>query len=439
MQKTAMPWRQIAFKFHLYLAMTLGLLFAAMGLTGSIAVYGDAVDELLNPKLVIDQPQEKYQSLDRIMAAVRAAHPERRGPWILDMPRTPESMLTAWYERPGLSESLRNSPLMVSVNPYTADVVASRVWGETAVTWLLDLHTQLHSGRLGWNAVGWLGLALLLSTLAGLCLWWPGLGGWRRALTVRHDGGANRLALDLHRLVGLVSAGVLLIVAFTGFNLVFPKPSELLAGASGMSHGDDGPNVRSSAIPNDRPVGLDEAVLLARGPFPHAVVRRVVTPDGADGTYRVYLRQRSEVNQRHPMTTVWLDRHSGQIREVRNPARLSAGETALTWLWPLHTGEAFGPWGRFLWCLAGLSPALLYVTGMLRWLVARGWLRDFKVDLSPVGRAFERMGAVTATWGGAACHRSRPVLLEAKDVLLGWFKRGMRWFQGKPGETRGWW
>lgn len=429
----------MAFKFHLYSALTLGLFFAAMGLTGSIAVYGDAVDELLNPRLVIAQPQDKYQSLDRIMAAVRAAHPDRRGPWILEMPRSPESMLTAWYERPGLNESIRNSPLMVAVNPYTAEVVASRFWGETAATWLLDLHTQLHAGWLGLNAVGWLGLALLLSALAGLSLWWPGLGGLRRAFAVRHDAGANRLALDAHRLVGLLSAGVLVIVAFTGFNLVFPKPSEWLVGAAGMGHGDDGPNVRGSAIPNARPVGLDEAVLLARGPFPHAEVRRVTTPDGADGTYRISLRQRSEVNQRHPMTTVWVDRYSGQIREVRNPARFSAGETALTWLWPLHTGEAFGGWGRFLWFLAGLCPALLYATGLLHWLVAQGWVRDCHVNLAPLGRGYNRLAWLAARWGGAVRREWRPVSTQARALIVRWLKEAARALRGKPGPKRGWW
>jgi uncharacterized iron-regulated membrane protein len=429
----------MAFKFHLYVALTLGLFFVVMGLTGSIAVYGDAVDELLNPRLVIEQPQDKYQSLDRIMAAVRAAHPNRQGPWILEMPRSPESMLTAWYERPGLSQSLRNSPLMVSVNPYTAEVVASRFWGETAVTWLLDLHTQLQAGRLGLNAVGWLGLALLLSALAGLFLWWPGPGELRRAFAVRHDAGAHRLALDTHRLVGLLSAGVLVIVAFTGFNLVYPKPSAWLVGASGMGHGDDGPNVRGSAIPNDRPVGLDEAVLLARGPFPHAEVRRVTTPDGADGTYRISLRQRSEVNQRHPMTTVWVDRYSGQIREVRNPARFSAGEMALTWLWPLHTGEAFGGWGRFLWFLAGLCPALLYVTGLLRWLVARGWVRDCHVNLAPLGRGYNRLAHLMAQWGRAVRREWRPILKQARGLMVCWLKEAARALRGKPGPKRGWW
>lgn len=114
-----------------------------------------------------------------------------------------------------------------------------------------------------------------------------------------------------------------------------------------MGHGDAGSNVRSTAVPNQRPVTLAEAILVARGPFPSSEVRRVTTPAGELGVYRVNLRQRDEINQHHPFTTVWVDRWSGQIRDVRNPHRFSPGQTFTVWLWPLHTGEAFAPAAGF--------------------------------------------------------------------------------------------
>ena len=135
-------------KVHLYLALSAGFFFALMGLSGSLSIYREELDELLNPQLVIEEPQGKYQSLDRIMASVRAAHPNRYGSWTLEMPRSPHGMVTAWYDKPTETFFELYAPLMVSVNPYTAEVVTSRFWGETATTWLLDLHTQLQAGPL---------------------------------------------------------------------------------------------------------------------------------------------------------------------------------------------------------------------------------------------------------------------------------------------------
>ena len=383
--------RDLWLRVHLTIALIAGLFLALIGLAGSLSVYGEVLDEWLNPALTVEKQAGPSLSLDRIMAAVRAAHPDRPGSWVLELPRAPGRALTAWYEAPAETAGELYAPLMVSVNQYTAEIVASRFWGRTAATWLLDLHTQLHWGRTGWNFVGVLGVMLGASAVTGLYLWWPGVAGLKRAFGFRHDAGALRLALDLHRNIGLFAALPLLALAFTGALLAFPNIPEALVGSSGMSHGDDGPTVRSSALPDGHPVGLDEAVLLARGPFPHAEVRRVATPRGQTGTYRISLRQRSEVNQRHPVTTVWVDQYSGQIREVRNPSRFTAGETALTWLWPLHTGEALGPWGRFLWLLAGLTPGVLYITGLVRWLIGRGSLPDFDVDLNGWRRHVEQV------------------------------------------------
>jgi uncharacterized iron-regulated membrane protein len=369
-------------KVHLYLALSIGCFFALMGLTGSISVYREELDELLNPQLVIEEPQGKYQSLDRIMASVQEAHPDRYGSWTLEMPRSSHGMITVWYDKPRETFFELYAPLMVSVNPYTAEVVTSRFWGETVATWLLDLHTQLRLARFGWNAVGILGLLLMISIGTGLYLWWPGITGLRSALKIRHQAGMIRFAFDLHRLIGLLSAPVLLLLAFTGFLLSYPSVPESLTGSSGMEHGETGRNIPSTAIPNNHPVGLESAEFVARGPFPRAQLRRVTTPAGNAGIYRINLRQDGEINQRHPFTTVWVDRWSGHIKDVRNPASFSTGETVATWIWPLHTGEALGATGRFLWFLAGQSIFILYVSGLLRWLYRRGMVKDREVNLA---------------------------------------------------------
>jgi len=135
--------RSVWLKVHLYLALIAGFFFALIGLTGSLSIYREELDGLFNPQLVIDEPQGNYQSLDRIIASVRAAHPKRLGSWTLEMPRSPQDMITAWYDKTTETFFELYAPLMVSVNPYTGEVVANRFWGETATTWLLDLHTQL--------------------------------------------------------------------------------------------------------------------------------------------------------------------------------------------------------------------------------------------------------------------------------------------------------
>lgn len=382
--------RSVWVRIHLYLALSVGFLFVLIGLSGSLSVYRDELDELLNPALTVDDPKGEYLPLDRIMAAVREAHPNRTRAWVLEMPGSPRGMITAWYEKPVETAGEFYAPLMVSVNPYTAEVVASRFWGRTAATWIYNLHTQLHFGLFGWNSVGILGLLLIVSTITGLYLWWPGISRLRQNFLIRHDAGLARFAFDLHRTFGLFSAVILLLLAFTGFHLAYPKLLETILDASDMGHGDGGPEILSTGAPNGRPVSLAEAALIARGLFPSAELRRITTPDGENGTYRINLRRPAEPNIKHPSTLVWVDRWSGQIREVRNPNQFSEGQAFITRLWPWHTGEAFGAIGRFAWFCVGLMPAVLYVTGLIHWLHRRGSIRDREVNLAALRPKLER-------------------------------------------------
>jgi uncharacterized iron-regulated membrane protein len=168
--------------------------------------------------------------------------------------------------------------------------------------------------------------------------------------------------------------------------------------------------------------------LLARGPFPRAEVRQITTPEGPEGTYRVTFRQAFEVNQRHPMTAVWVDQYSGQIRQVRNAARFSRWETLITTIWPLHTGEMLDGWGRLAWFLAGLILPVLYVSGMVRWLIGRGIVRGAPVDFtmlnqwaSVVRQQWDRKIQNWTTWLVSALRSlQKTASLQTRRVQLWW-------------------
>ncbi|MCX7097212.1 MAG: PepSY-associated TM helix domain-containing protein [Methylococcales bacterium] len=399
---------------------------ALIGLTGSISIYRENLDTLLNPQLYIEEPSGTHQSLDKIMASVHAAHPNRYGAWTIEMPGSPHQMITAWYEKPTETFFELYAPLMVSVDPYTGKVICSRFWGQTATTWLLDLHTQLRLSRFGWNSVGILGGLLIVSCVSGLYLWWPGTRGLRQSLAIRHTAGMMRLALDLHRLLGLLCTPGLLLLACTGFLLSFPSVLESLAGSSGMEHGQTGRTITSTAVPNKHPTGLGAAASVAQGPFPRAELRRITTPAGDTGIYRINFRQASEINRRHPYTTVWVDRWSGQIKEVRNPTQFSKGGVFASWIWPLHTGEALGATGRLAWFFSGISLFVLYVSGLIRWLCKNRLLRDREVNFSALRPMLLKMGKILYRIGLRAILVLGWLMHEAKRYLP-YVNSGYQW------------
>jgi len=90
------------------------------------------------------------------------------------------------------------------------------------VSRLIDLHADLLGGPTGRkvNAIG--AVAVLLSALSGLVIWWPGIQRWRRSLVLRRGVGWKRLTWDLHSAMGFWSVGFTIVFAVSGIYLSIP-------------------------------------------------------------------------------------------------------------------------------------------------------------------------------------------------------------------------
>jgi len=361
--------REIWVRLHLVLALSVGLVFVLAGLTGSVLVFYVEIDRWLNPQLVVESgvvgnvgPRQSHETVFR---AIRAAHPNRDGSWRLEMPMADDAPVTARYYRPVETAHLAFAPLMVSVDPFSLQVRASRLWGDTAMTWLYDLHYALLLDRDGRTVLGVTGIALMLSLASGMYLWWPRAGRYAGALTFKRRAGSARRTYDLHKLGGIYGAVVLAVVVGSGVLLELSNwVNPLIDRASPLFRT---PAVQSQRNADAPRLAVDDAVRVALMNFPGASLRWIETPDGPAGTYRINLRAGDEPGVRFPRTNVWIDQYSGEVLAIRDRQFNSAGDTLLDWLHPLHSGEAFGMAGRIVVAISGLLPLLLFVTGVMRW------------------------------------------------------------------------
>lgn len=92
------------------------------------------------------------------------------------------------------------------------------------LSWLGKLHGSLlmESAGMTANAIG--GFLLAALCLTGIIVWWPGVGSWRRALTIYANSGWKRFVFDLHGALGFWTFSVLLMWGLTGGYFVFPDP-----------------------------------------------------------------------------------------------------------------------------------------------------------------------------------------------------------------------
>ncbi|WP_162560152.1 PepSY-associated TM helix domain-containing protein [Methylotetracoccus oryzae] len=353
---------------HRGLALSVGVLFVVMGLTGSLNVFHNEFDRWLNPRLTVSESGARYRSADELLAAVQAAHPRRFGSWTLVMPERPDGVVTVWFEKPAETYDEFYAPLMVSVNPYTAEVVASRFWGDTVMTWILKLHEELFMGRFGRTVVGCVAALLLVSLATGLTLWWPGRGRVRQSLRITlPPAHSSRLLFEIHRAAGVYGALILFMVALSGLHLVFPEWLEsAFRSSSAMGDIHDRLDVKSEAIPNSDPVSLGAALLIARGLFPKSPVQRLITPDTSTGSHQIWFGTPGQASAAGTAAIVCVDQFSGHILHVERVTPRPAGDAFLNFIRALHTGQVLGTPGRLLWSLAGWVPLVLYVTGIRR-------------------------------------------------------------------------
>ncbi|BBA32151.1 PepSY-associated TM helix family [Methylocaldum marinum] len=369
--------RPIWLKVHLWLGLSVGAVWVLMGLTGAVNVFRWDIDEWLNPELIVAEPGDTRKSLDEILAALRAAHPERNGIWSLEMPRHEAGMILA--RQMGKKADGSSEILFVSVNPYTADIVANRIYSDFSflITWIYDLHSTFFLGSAGFKLAGVFGLVLMITLATGVYLWWPRGNNWRAALAFKRGAGVERSIFDIHKLFGIYGLAVLFTIAFSGTCLVFRDYVRSAVALVSPIYGNFSPapappeGLKSVPVADVAPITLEHAAAVAGSIFPDARVRFVKTPGGPEGFHAIQMRQPGEASLFFTTTTVWVDQFSGEVLAVRDPNRFTAGETFLNLMWPLHNGEALGLAGRILVCIAGFLPLVLYLTGLSRWLQKR--------------------------------------------------------------------
>jgi uncharacterized iron-regulated membrane protein len=353
--------RRLLITLHKYAGLTVGLLLALTGITGSLLVFDHALDEALAPETVPAPQAGPAAPLQAVVAAARAAVPGQPAPTRINIARQPGSPHVVRFPTPAGAPG----PVEVSVAPADAKVLAVRQWGVYPMSWLYRLHYTLLAGTTGKYVVGVAGLFLLFFCLSGLYLWWPRRGQWRRALTVKRGSGSFRLNYDLHKTAGFYLLTVLAVTAFSGVGLVFPNPVETLVGA--VLPLQERPRPRSEPRPGALALNVDEAVAHGHAVFPDAELKRVFLPQGPTGSYRLSLNQPGEPWSAHAVSTVWVDQYSGEVLAVWDALDLAAGSTVMAWLFPLHNGDAFGLGGRWLIFIGGWIPALLFGTGLYMW------------------------------------------------------------------------
>lgn len=362
---------------HRTIGLFAGAVFVLVGLSGAILSFREDIDEWLNaPLMRVEAPaQPVYRSPDELLAAAVAEIGPGGTPERLAMPRHPRAAATITYMTE--TDDLDSVFYELFVDPYTAKVKGRRVslhgddtFSQPLIQIIAAFHWTLLLGVNNAYILGGVGVLLFLSILVGLWLWRPLSGDWRPGLKIKWGASAERVVYDIHRSVGVFSAAIILVMLFTGVAMIF-KPETRAATALLSPVRADPDFGKSTPIAGQSPLGVGEAIAIADTVFPDGSLLWALLPSSPNGVYVIGKQTRAEPNRSKTYRNVGIDQFSGKVLYVQDRKSFTAGERFLEWLFPLHSGEAFGEIGRPLTALIGLTPLVLYVTGFLRWRYKR--------------------------------------------------------------------
>lgn len=356
-----MKARTLIFRLHLIVGLTVGLLLAVSGLTGSLLVFDNAIDEALNPSLLrVAPPTATAQRIPPAQAieVVRQTYPQEQVARVR-LPREAGGV----YE---VCLRAQDDPRCVYVDPYSARVLGERVPAQSFKGRVFALHRRLFSGETGETIIGVCGLMLVLLSTSGVYLWWPGRQRLRRGFEINFGRArGRRLQFDLHRVVGILAMAFLCLIGLTGAGMAFGPTSERFFNRVTASPPRPAQPI-SLPRPGSAPVALGLVLHHADEALPGAETIIVNLPQTPTAPFVVRKRLPGEW---HPngKSIVYLDQYSGAMLGVQNALAAPAGTRLTNALYPLHTGYLAGTLTRFVHVLVGLTPLLLFSTGLLMW------------------------------------------------------------------------
>ena len=349
-------FRRALFQLHLWTGIVAGLYLFVVCVTGAALMFRIDMQRAAHPALFTAGAGPSAHPAT-VLEQVRDAFPADEVSFV-EAPSRLRPVYLAYLRR-------GNDFPAVLVDPSSG-----RVLGEVpqhgAIRTLQELHFDLLAGRKGRIANGIGAVLLLILSLTGVVIWWPGVANWRRSLKVRWTRNVRRVSWDLHSATGFWTVVLIAMWAVTGIYFAFPaqfrETVNWLSPLTVVVPPASAPLASSVPRPSWR-----ELVARAQQARPGEHVARMVPPADAKAAFVVMFSKEMPLpGGRADLTAVYLDQYTGAV--LKSPdVRRSAGDVVMDWAGWLHVGGFGGNGVRIAWFVLGLAPPLLFITGFTMW------------------------------------------------------------------------
>jgi uncharacterized iron-regulated membrane protein len=362
---TKQALRRTWFQVHKWTGLLLAALIIPISFTGAVLVWHEELEPWIDPARFATSGEATIAP-DAYLAAARAvvkpgdriatlAMPEHGGPVVVSA--APDKAPA----RPGPPQRTN-----VYLDPPTARVLEVAPGNAGIMRVFHVLHGSLLIPGVGRQIVGWIGVAMMLSAMTGLWLWFPPMGRWTRGFRWKRHPNTDT---NLHYQFGFWIALPLFVLSLTGAWISFPA---FFGRVSGEAPG--GGQRERQAAARARPV---EATRLDVG--------QVLAAAGGGA-----VRQVAWPTEKKPEWTVRFERGQALVNDRTGAVTREAGPQqagVMRLMRRIHDGTGMGLVWRWVIFLGGMIPVGLAVTGVIMWWRARGWRAKVAANRRPRVRA----------------------------------------------------
>jgi sulfite reductase (NADPH) flavoprotein alpha-component len=349
------------YKIHKYCGITLGVLLFLSALSGvgisfreelMPIVYKDlfAIEEQETPQLVHELYTKAQNHLGQTKKITNIYGPEDKAEAYLVLYKTPEASF----------------PGMLTINPYTGAVVGEMSMIKNFFAIMLFMHSNLFLGKVGSYIVGVLGLVLIFFVISGIYIWLPQRNSILHKIQRTFEFSKNLFVQKLHHTLGLTFSLILLISAVTGFLTIFDISYQLMR------------PIRSEAVRVDDMERKSEcsfeeqlAVVKNMTPLMEKNLISIHFCTAKNGLMKVSYGLHNR-NFLDGYGRIVVDPKTNQTLQKANSEKdPSSWNIKRLTIYPIHTGEYLGMFGRVIVFISGFALMTLFWTGLTLYLRRR--------------------------------------------------------------------
>ena len=349
--------RKKLFKWHSLSALVALIPLMLIAITGSILVFKVEIDTLLQPEhmTVLKSENQTRVNLNTLIATVEDKHVNYLlGSWELF-----DQTLSNGNYRADTAYIISKETghwHKLYVNQYTGELLSTPVSVEHDFTdWLVSLHYTFLLDFTGTVLGSIFAIVLLFLAISGIILH---RRFWQKLFTLRFGAAKRIFYSDLHKLLGIVSSPVLLILAITGgyYNI-----------AAGVHDVEE--HIEAHPL-------LTEPLYSQQIDFQQLIENTKVDIQGYRATYftfpfepELHITFYGEVPTPNPLTSEYAsmltyNRTNGELMHSYDIRTAPSINVLVDSFRKLHFGYFGGLTSKIIWCLLGLTPLWLALTGL---------------------------------------------------------------------------